>query len=861
MSRGRGTLSAARRGRSEPRATRASLPRRRIPRFLLASFILSAMAACQGRPLPRVPSPSPETPVAPVGAATAPATIAVSPGRPIDPARVRLLEFEDRRIFDGEAIAPFLASGDPSIRGRSARALGRVRDAAAFPLLDRLAADSEPSVRREAAFALGLIRGSDARRRLEELLGDADPEVAATAAWALGLVGDAAALPALEGALAKGVPRPVTREILLSLHRYVDPRVVALAASRATDVDRELREAAVYALARRPVAEAAPILARALGDSSPRARGWALRGLGLLGRPADLPAVVASFSDPDRSVRVQALRGAGALLAKAPAGAAGRDAAVAGLVAAAADRDVSLARTAVEALGLVPADGASPAVVAALERNLDASTHPDLREEAVVSLARVAPDRFLARLPQLLGDPSPLLRGRVAEGLGRVPPDAASLAAFEPLLDDPQPPVRAAAVSSLRDGDLPRLSARLSRLLDDGDVVVRAEAIARLAKGKDPQLPARLPALLEKAGWDESNDAALAVVEAAAGLAPAPEAKGLLEQALKLDDPLVRRAARAALVDRWAVPPAALPSIPFDREEGAPLFEALARREATPVLAAVETTAGNFVLRLRPDEAPRTVESFVGNAALLAGPAARFHRVVPDFVVQGGDPRGDGSGGPGYQIRDELNRLRYGRGAVGMALSGPDTGGSQYFVTHSPQPHLDGTYTIFGQVIAGLDIVDRLTRRDRVLGIRLFEGATAAGEGTEGLPPLIGELDAASLPREVPSWGEAMRAANPSAADLAELESLAAGSPFEMEVRLSASASSGREVAGRLLAVLSRLPGLDATVRFVGIPSDDAAVPSIRVRRAGREIGRIDGGGTIPVEQRLLSILRPRTTP
>ena len=75
-----------------------------------------------------------------------------------------------------------------------------------------------------------------------------------------------------------------------------------------------------------------------------------------------------------------------------------------------------------------------------------------------------------------------------------------------------------------------------------------------------------------------------------------------------------------------------------------------------------------------------------------------FHRVVPDFVAQGGDPRGDGWGGPGYTLRDEINRLRYGRGAVGMALSGPDTGGSQFFVALAPQPHLDGGYTVFGQV-------------------------------------------------------------------------------------------------------------------------------------------------------------------
>ena len=89
-----------------------------------------------------------------------------------------------------------------------------------------------------------------------------------------------------------------------------------------------------------------------------------------------------------------------------------------------------------------------------------------------------------------------------------------------------------------------------------------------------------------------------------------------------------------------------------------------------------------------------------------------FHRLVPDFVVQGGDPRGDGEGGPGYTIRDELNQEPYLRGTVGMALAWRDTGGSQFFITHSPQPHLDARYTVFGRVVSGMDVVDALIQWD-----------------------------------------------------------------------------------------------------------------------------------------------------
>ena len=116
-----------------------------------------------------------------------------------------------------------------------------------------------------------------------------------------------------------------------------------------------------------------------------------------------------------------------------------------------------------------------------------------------------------------------------------------------------------------------------------------------------------------------------------------------------------------------------------------------------------------------------TVESFRALAARRFFDGIVIHRVVPDFVVQTGDPRGDGSGGPGYAIRDEINPLRYARGAVGMALSGPDTGGSQWFVTLAPQIHLDGGYTVFGRVREGMDLFDRTEQDDTLVSVRVSE--------------------------------------------------------------------------------------------------------------------------------------------
>jgi peptidyl-prolyl cis-trans isomerase B (cyclophilin B) len=116
-------------------------------------------------------------------------------------------------------------------------------------------------------------------------------------------------------------------------------------------------------------------------------------------------------------------------------------------------------------------------------------------------------------------------------------------------------------------------------------------------------------------------------------------------------------------------------------------------------------------------DAPGTVDNFLTLARAGYFNGQEWPRVVPNFVIQGGDPRGDTSGGPGYAIRDEINRHLYGAGTLGMALSGPDTGGSQWFITHSPQPHLDGTYTVFGQVVGGMEVVHRVLPGDRILRI------------------------------------------------------------------------------------------------------------------------------------------------
>jgi cyclophilin family peptidyl-prolyl cis-trans isomerase len=135
--------------------------------------------------------------------------------------------------------------------------------------------------------------------------------------------------------------------------------------------------------------------------------------------------------------------------------------------------------------------------------------------------------------------------------------------------------------------------------------------------------------------------------------------------------------------------------------------------------ATLHTTEGAIALELYPDEAPKTVENFVKLSRDGFYDGVVFHRVIPDFMIQGGDPTGTGSGGPGYQFEDEINEHKVERGALAMANAGPGTNGSQFFiVTAEACPWLDGKHTVFGRVTDGMDVADRISQAPRDAGDR-----------------------------------------------------------------------------------------------------------------------------------------------
>ncbi|HXU44261.1 MAG TPA: peptidylprolyl isomerase, partial [Thermoanaerobaculia bacterium] len=624
--------------------------------------------------------------------------------------RSMLLLLVDRQIFD-PGVVQLAASGGPELRVALATALGRIPDTKGRPVLQGLLEDASPSVRRAAAFALGELEDKEAVPALERAEGDADHEVGSLAVEALAKLG---ADVVEVGRALEALPEDERwARLTPSLFRFKQEERVPFAVAALGTADRERRFFAAYALARDPLATAAPPLRPLLTDADPRVRAWAARGLGQVGDGGDLALLRTLLDQAEISPVVQALRAGQRLVSEGRAHP--EDDWREPLRFLISDGRAGVRATAIEAAGFwLP----NPALSVALEERAERAEGWE-RGLAVVALA-VGKDPRAAELAAKAAESTdPDVRARAAEAAGKLG-DAALLAR---LAADPSAKVRAPAASAQLEavpaGDTGSLGAALAAsILADPDEGVRLSVLEWLEKHPVVPLATLAPAAV-KALLDESEEPGLAALRALVARAKAVPAErpGVLELAGKVVETgryVLRREAGDAFSALQAPRPELAPAdlsrtIDDDRE--------IVQTTWRPRTMDLVTSRGTIRLELACRDAPLNCLSFVQLAAQGFFDGLTFHRVVADFVIQGGDPRGDGIGGPGYSIRDEIGRIRYGRGVLGMALAGPDTAGSQFFLTLSPQPHLDGGFTAFGRVIGGDEVLDKIEIGDRIVHV------------------------------------------------------------------------------------------------------------------------------------------------
>jgi cyclophilin family peptidyl-prolyl cis-trans isomerase/HEAT repeat protein len=624
-----------------------------------------------------------------------------------------------------------LGDDEARVRRRAALAIGRVGLAEGIEPLTRLLADEDIEVSQMAAFALGLIADPAARPALLMALQDAEPVLQGRAAEALGTIGDradAAAISAMvrshiaAGALATIEPEdlsyplaPPVEAVRLGLYALTKLRSYEALAEAVLDAQgRPVSRwwPIAFALQRVGDARAVPALLTLLSTPGRYTASFAVRGLAA-SKAAEASGPlrdIVTGRSRDQAVVIQAVR-ALALLADR--------AAVPILTAMVTDRTITgvLKGEAMSALGtLVDASHVE------LLLDLVSDRTPAVRAVALSALARVEPDTFVAALAGLDADPDWTVRVAVASALGTLPAER-SRPRLSVMLQDRDGRVIPSVLNALASTKAPGVDKVLLERLRSDDFVVRATAAAGLA---DLKVTAAVQPLVEayRAGsGDVTYVARAAAIGALARLDPSA-ARPLLEEALRDPDWAVRVRARMLLREQGVsgVDDTMRPSVaraPVDTPE----WQAIAVPPFSP-RAFIETSHGTIELELAVLDAPLTVHNFVTLARKGFFNGIAIHRVVPDFVVQDGDPRGDGEGGPGYTIRDEINQRPYLRGTVGMALDWQDTGGSQFFITHSPQPHLDGRYTVFGHVVSGMEVVDRLMPGDVLQRVRIRDGVS-----------------------------------------------------------------------------------------------------------------------------------------
>lgn len=658
----------------------------------------------------------------------------VRPGQAQDEAAVEaiapILMAEDARQWDATLFRRGLEHSDPLVRKKAALAVGRLRDRRGTSLLVDHLRDPDSTVQAEVMFALGLLQDTAAIGAVLARYNDRPGlwrEAAQEGITALAKINDPRVASFFSGilrgtqTLTVDAPPIVVVQVAREVWRLGPSGPVAELIPFLRDTLVEMRQAALYSVGRVRPPSAGSDLLLSLRDDLALLRSWAARALTkTYADSANLPADAVMtglrrlLADGDDGVRINALRSLGSFRLPDLSGS---------IIPLLGDPDVNTRVQAAATLGLT----GGPAAAEALNGVLRSREPWSVRREALLSLARVDSARFLNAV--LAWAESSDWRDRAV---------AAEAFALVGSADHPQRP----SIDRERDGRViarmlqagsgspqaPNLLAAARRLIGHPDGAVRSAAADLIARAQDPADIPALVASYRQAARDSFPDAVLSVLAALDTIA-AKDAGA----ALKVEQEFLNVVPRpeSYLVRRWAEeswPEAAERwGSAFPVETGRTLedYRELTRRFVAGSDSSryphvfLETEQRSIIeLELFGPEAPLTVANFLLLVDRHYFDGNSWHRVVPNFVAQDGDRRGDGVGSSPGVIRDEINRRRYGSNVLGMALSGPDTGTSQWFLTHSPQPHLDGTYTVFGRVVSGSGALKRISQGDRINTIR-----------------------------------------------------------------------------------------------------------------------------------------------
>jgi cyclophilin family peptidyl-prolyl cis-trans isomerase/HEAT repeat protein len=836
----------------------------------LAPILLLLGIACTATPPPAPVETTPDVPAGPYGMKVE--------------EEARILALEDRREYDAATVATFAKHENSLHRRRIALALARIgphafidtnanneyeparEKRAGVDELIALAADPERSVREAVAFALGEIGDAHGANTLFSLTTDADAAVGGEAIEALSkLAGERAfARDGFQRYLwltDQQWPEGLRARAVRFLFRFETEEAHTATVASLASTSSAVRQEAAYSLSRRPTPNARPQLELLLSDPNVLTRAYAATALGRIGDVASIQLLVNTLGDVHPWVRTNAAVALSRIYEKTPT-AANRPDDLPRVFAALEDPDPGVRASTIEFLGYYAAQNSA----SARQRLLDikANGTQSERELAVRAAMRHLSANAFNGYPT-----EPWQIVRMMEGYGR------GNFFRDRYLKHESPLVRAAVATQIPDESVDAEIEKIRTLMNDPDVIVRTAAIDRYALATVDENATWLRTLQEVEQRERTaplNDARLAAINALAGRYW-PRRPLFLRELLQDNDPVVRRVAADLIVTKLNLNRPQYTPLPSTKTQAQ--YEEIVRWSRQPHTATIHMTRGKIELALLTQDAPMTTWNFAQLAQKKYFDNTTFMRVVPNFVIQGGDPRNDMNGGPGYALRDEINMQKYTRGAVGMALSGPDTGGSQFFITHSPQPHLDGGYTIFARVYDGMSgVVDQTERGDRVTTITIDEHPPVSAEqafsiGNVSLPLVVGPMTPEKIVAAVPAYEQRRGEYQPDITVIEMMKSYVRAGD-RVEVYMGTWCDDSQREVPKFLRIADELKsqfGVDLPVTYVAVDRSKqqpaalikgkslSKIATFIYYRGDEELGRIEERPTGLFEDDLLTIV------
>jgi cyclophilin family peptidyl-prolyl cis-trans isomerase len=617
---------------------------------------------------------------------------------------VQIAQYEDMgTIGPDRELVSLLYHSDPSVREQAVWALGRIQDPTTLsdlstaatldtlPLrpavawaMGQMAAEFDSEIPSQALSSLFTDTSTLTRRNVVDALGHLSGE---ENEQFLGIFGLLDGNPSTRGAAAVAIGR---------MGQIGEVRDLA---GLLRDQEPEVRWRAAWALWRIRDARGKVALESVLGDADARVRMFAARGLAEFGDAGSAALLVPLLEDADWRVRSHAAYTLGRIEST--------DAELDKLVSALESEEHELvAQNMAESIARQGRLKDLP-VIKGLVRRRSGS----IWRGAVTGLAVGMPDSAHELTLAMIRDPRQGVSQTAITALGELRSEMGRGFLINYLRDDNSETNKGFVLSALVGYGFQNVEYFIDDALASEDRVMALSAVDVLQYQTDTSSVRRLKQFWDRHPGAEGVDYRIGALNTAEALLEtdstlASSLKDWLEQGLEDDNRLVRQAAADALAQVGVDAAAKIGTFSSDITEDN--YDDIFRAFKSNPTATVNTDRGTIVMELRYDKAPRTVYNFVKLARSGFYDGVVFHRVVPNFVIQAGDPEGTGWGGPGYTIRSQYNDLEYTTGAVGMASSGKDTEGSQWFITHSPQPHLDDRYTIFGYVTSGQDVVDAI---------------------------------------------------------------------------------------------------------------------------------------------------------